>query len=140
MRYIKALAPVLAMAMFASLPRIGFAADWQLAAESDAKKVYVNLQSLKREGSIVQATAKENFFQPQMSAKKKPYLSARNIYKFDCTANRVAFKSIKAYEQADLQGKEVQKAEYSDKNLSWQDVPAKSMFEAIQVFVCKRAP
>jgi hypothetical protein len=122
------------------LPGVGFAADWQLAAESDVKKVYINLQSLQREGSIVQAAAKEEFFQPQLSPKKKQYLSAKNIYKFDCTTNRVAFKSIKAYEQPDLQGKEVQKAEYSDKNLSWQDIPTKSMFEALQVFVCKRAP
>ena len=139
MRNVKAGLSVL-VTMIAVLPGAGLAADWQLAAESDAKQVYVNVQSLQREGSIVQAAAKENFFQPQMSAKKKPYLSAKNIYRIDCTANRIAFKSIKAYEQADLQGKEVQKAEYKDQNLSWQDIPPKSMFEALQVFVCKRAP
>jgi hypothetical protein len=115
--------------------------DWQQVAEADSKTVFVNLNSLKRNGNIVQATVKENYVEPQPSAKKdKTFLSARNVYRFDCSAARVAYKEMHAFPLADLQGKEIQKAEYRDKNLVWMDAPSGTVFEALLRYSCDKAP
>ncbi|HSQ70508.1 MAG TPA: surface-adhesin E family protein [Steroidobacteraceae bacterium] len=115
-------------------------ANWEEIAASDSKEVFVNLNSLQRNGEIVSATVKENFVAPQPAKKDKTYLSAKNAYRFDCANRKVAYKSMKAYPQAELQGEPVQKAEFKDKNLIWRDAPERSMDAALLDYVCTKAP
>ena len=60
------------------------AADWQPVADSDAKQVFFNAESLKRAGDLVTVWAKENYSAPQPAAKKNTtYLSTRVEYRLD---------------------------------------------------------
>lgn len=115
-------------------------ANWEEIAASDSKEVFVNLNSLQRDGGIVSATVKENFVAPQPAKKDKTYLSAKNVYRFDCANRKVAYKSMKAYPQLELQGEPVQKAEFKDKNLIWRDAPERSMDAALLEYACAKAP
>jgi hypothetical protein len=115
------------------------AADWQPIAESDAKQVFFNAESLKRAGDLVTVWAKENYSAPQPAAKKnKTYLSTRVEYRLDCAQRKVATASIKAYPEAELGGDVVQKAAWSDKNLQWLDAPPGSVFDAMLNYACQR--
>ena len=115
-------------------------ANWEEIAASDSKEVFVNLNSLQRNGQIVSASVKENFVAPQPAKKDKTYMSAKNVYHFDCVNRKVAYKSMKAYPQLELQGEPVQKAEFKDKNLIWRDAPERSMDAALLEYVCAKAP
>lgn len=115
-------------------------ANWEEIAASDSKEVFVNLNSLQRNGQIVSASVKENFVAPQPAKKDKTYMSAKNVYHFDCVNRKVAYKSMKAYPQLELQGEPVQKAEFKDKNLIWRDAPERSMDAALLDYACEKAP
>jgi hypothetical protein len=115
------------------------AADWQPVAESDAKQVFFNAESLKRAGDLVTVWAKENYSAPQPAAKKnKTYLSTRVEYRLDCAQRKVATASVKAYPEAELGGEVVQKASWSDKNLQWLDAPPGTVFDAMLNYACQR--
>ena len=115
------------------------AADWQPVADSDAKQVFFNAESLKRAGDLVTVWAKENYATPQPAAKKnKTYLSTRVEYRLDCAQRRIATASIKAYPEAELVGDVVQKASWSDKNLQWLDAPPGTVFDAMLNYACNR--
>lgn len=115
------------------------AADWQPVAESDAKQVFFNAESLKRAGDLVTVWAKENYAEPQPAAKKgRTYRSARVEYRLDCAQRRVATASVKAYPEVDLGGEVVQKASWSDKNLQWLEAPAGTVFDAMLKYACER--
>jgi hypothetical protein len=114
------------------------ATDWESVAESDAKHVFLNPDSIAPVGGMIKASAKENFQAPQPTGKKgKSFLSSRSTYHFDCAPRRVAIKSIKAYSDTELQGEVVQKAEWSDRNLQWMDAPAGTVFGVMLDRVCK---
>lgn len=115
-------------------------ANWEEIAASDSKEVFVNLNTLQRNGGIVSAAVKENFVAPQPAKKDKTYLSAKNIYHFDCANRKVAYKSMKLYPQLELQGEPLQKTEFKDKNLIWRDAPERSMDAALLEYVCAKAP
>jgi hypothetical protein len=139
--HIRIFSAVIAALVVAALPGMASAqANWEEIAASDSKEVFVNLNSLQRNGEIVSAAVKENFVAPQPAKKDKTYLSAKNVYHFDCANRKVAYKSMKAYPQLELQGEPVQKAEFKDKNLIWRDAPERSMDAALLEYVCAKAP
>ena len=115
------------------------AANWQEVVKSDTQQVFIDVSSLTRTGDVVQASAKTNFGSPMMTAKNEPYLSADNVYRLDCAQRKVALKSIRAYADADLQGKVMQKANFYDNNLQWMDAPQDSVFAHMIDFACERA-
>jgi len=115
------------------------AANWQEVVKSDTQQVFIDVSSLTRTGDVVQASAKTNFVSPMMTAKNDPYLSADNVYRLDCAQRKVALKSIRAYADADLQGKVMQKANFYDNNLQWMDAPQDSVFAHMIDFACERA-
>jgi hypothetical protein len=122
-----------------AFPLASSAADWQPIAESDAKQVFFNAESLKRSDDLVTVWAKENYSSPQPAAKKnKTYLSARVEYRLDCARRMVATASVKAYPEAELGGEVVQKASWSDKNLQWLDAPPGTIFDAMLNYACQR--
>jgi hypothetical protein len=112
---------------------------WEEVVKSDNQQVFIDTSSLARSGDVVEASAKTNFASPMMTAGNKPYLSANNVYRLDCTQRKVAIKSIRAYSEADLQGKVMQKANFYEKNLQWEDAPQDSVFAHLIDFACKRA-
>lgn len=114
------------------------AAQWQSVAVSDNQEAFVDTVSMATVGGFVEARTKQNFNQPQASAKKdKTYLSALNTYRFDCAQRRLAMKELVAYEGPDLQGAVVQKATSTDKSLRWLDAPTGTVFGEVLDFVCK---
>lgn len=120
-------------------PLAVLAADWQPVAESDAKQVFFNAESLKRAGDLVTVWAKENYASAQPAAKKnKTYLSTRVEYRLDCAQRKVATASVKAYPETELGGEVVQKASWSDKNLVWLDAPPGTVFDSMLNYACQR--
>lgn len=115
------------------------AADkWHPVAKTDNQEAFVNPASLAVVGGFVEIRAKQNFVQPQPSAKKgKTYLSTRAIYRFDCAQRKVAMKELRAYAGPDLQGDTVQKAKADDKNLQWLDAPESTVFGELLDYACQ---
>jgi len=118
------------------------AADkWHPVVKTDTQEAFVNTSSIVAAAPFLEARVKQNFVQPQPSAKKdETYLSARTTYRFDCAQRRMAMKEIRAYAGADLQGEQVQKATSSDKNLQWLDAAPRTVFGELLDYVCKAAP
>ena len=113
------------------------AGTWEEVVKSDNQQVFIDTSSLVRSGDVVEASAKTNFATPMMTSGNKPYLSANNVYRLDCTQRKVAIKSIRAYSDADLHGKVMQKANFYEKNLQWEDAPQDSVFAHMIDFACK---
>jgi len=112
---------------------------WQSVAKTDNQEAFVNTSSIKTVNGQIEARVKQNFAQPQQSAKKdKTYLSARSTYRFDCAQRRVGMKELRAYPAADLKGDVVQKATSSDKNLTWVDAQKATVFGEVLDYVCGR--
>ena len=114
---------------------------WQAVAKTETQEAFVNRQSITAVGGMFEANAKQDFTQPQPSAKKdKTFLSSRTTFRVDCTQRRVAIKEIRAYAGNDLQGDQVQKMTSSDKYLQWMDAPADTVYGKILDYVCLTGP
>jgi len=119
----------------------GAADKWQSVAKTDNQEAFVNGSSIAAVGGQLEARIKQNFVQPQPSAKKgKAYLSSRTTYRFDCAQRRMAMREVRTYSGSDLQGEPVQKATSSDKNLQWLDAPDSTVFGELLDYVCGRSP
>ena len=115
--------------------------DWVSVAAGDRTEMFVRPSSLKWEGSWLGARTKQNFTEPQASAKQgKTYLSARNDYRIDCPQRRLAYREIEAFAERDLQGDIVQKTQIGEKNLKWMDAPERTVFGELLDYACKNAP
>ena len=115
--------------------------EWYKVAISGNEVAFVNTASIQRVGGMVQVRVKENYLAPVASAKTgKTYQSARTDYRLDCAGRKVAMLETRAFADADLQGKVVQKASRSEKNLIWMDAPRASVFGEILDYGCKHAP
>lgn len=118
----------------------GQAAQWVSVAKADTQEAFVDPASLTFTGSMVDVRAKQNFSSPQPAAKKdKTYLSSQSTYRVDCAGRKVAYKDIRAYEAADLQGPLVQKATFTDNNLQWIDAPQGTVFGELLDYACEQA-
>ena len=114
---------------------------WVSVAKSDRTELFVRPASLKREGAWLSIRTKQNFVEPQPSAKKgKTFLSARNEYRIDCAFQKIAYREMRAYEGLDLQGAVVQKAKSGDKNLKWLDAREGTVFGELLEYACDNAP
>jgi hypothetical protein len=118
------------------------AADtWYKVAISGNEVAFVDTTSIQRIGDKVQVRVKENYLAPVASVKKgKTYQSARTDYRLDCAGRKVAMLETRAFAGTDLQGKVVQKASRSERNLIWMDAPRASVFGEILDYGCKHAP
>jgi hypothetical protein len=122
------------------LPAIVHADDWVSVAKSDRTEVFVKPASLAPAGQWLAVRTRQNFTEPQPSAKQgKSFLSARNDFRIDCAQRRLAYKQIQAYTQADLQGDVVQKTKIGDKNLKWMDAAAGTVFGELLDYACSQA-
>jgi hypothetical protein len=131
----------LAVTACATAPQTAAIGQWQSVAKTDLQEAFIDPSTLAIVGGYVEAGTKLNFAQAQPSAKKdKSYRSARNTYRFDCAQRRVAMKEIRAYEEPDLQGAQVQKATSSDKNLQWLDAPERTVFGELLDYACRNVP
>jgi hypothetical protein len=114
---------------------------WVSIAKSDRTELFVRPSTLKWDGDWLSIRTKQNFVEPQPSAKKgKTFLSARNEYRIDCPFQKIAYREMRAYEGLDLQGTVVQKAESSDKNLKWLDAREGTVFGELLEYACDNAP
>jgi hypothetical protein len=114
--------------------------DWVSVAKSDRTEVFVKPASLAPAGEWLAVRTRQNFMDPQPSAKQgKSFLSARNDYRIDCAQRRLAYKQIEAFAQPDLQGEVVQKTKIGEKNLKWMDAPAGTVFGELLDYACSQA-
>jgi hypothetical protein len=115
--------------------------DWVTVATGDRTEVFVRPSSLQWEGNWLSVRTRQNFTEPQASAKQgKTYLSARNDYRIDCPQRRLAYREIQAFAGPDLQGDVVQKTQIGDKNLKWMDAPERTVFGELLDYACSNAP
>jgi len=132
---------VCALSAAGALAQEATADKWQLVAKTDTQQAFVNRQSITAVEGMFEAKAKQDFTQPQPSAKKdKTFLSSRTTFRIDCTQRRVAIKEIRAYAGNDLQGDQVQKMSSGDKYLQWLAAPADTVYGKILDFVCLTGP
>ena len=114
---------------------------WYKVAISGSEVAFVDTNSIRTVGTLVDVQVKENYLAPKPAAKEgKTFQSARTDYRLDCAQRKVAMRETEAFEGSDLQGKEVQKASRNDRNLIWMDAPRASVFGEILDYGCKNAP
>ena len=114
---------------------------WQPVAKTETQEAFVNRQSITAVDGMFEAKAKQDFTQPQPSAKKdKTFLSSRTTFRVDCSQRRLAIKEIRAYAGNDLQGDQVQKMSSSDKYLQWLEAPSGTVYGKILDYVCLTGP
>lgn len=139
--WVLAAAGVCALSTGGALAQDASGDKWQPVAKTDTQEAFVNRQSITAVGGMFEANAKQDFTQPQPSAKKdKTFLSSRTTFRVDCTQRRLAVKEIRAYAGNDLQGDQVQKMTSSDKYLQWLDAPADTVYGKILDYVCLTGP
>jgi Surface-adhesin protein E len=115
--------------------------QWSSVAKVERTEVFVNPSSIKRDGAWLSVRTKQNFLEPQPSARKgKSFLSARNEYRIDCGGRRLAYRELQAYADLDLQGAVIQKTRIGEKNLKWMDAPEHTVFGELLDYACKNAP
>ena len=103
--------------------------------------MFVRPSTLKWEGAWLSVRTRQNFVEPQPSAKQgKTFLSARNDYRIDCQQRRLAYQEIRAFAAADLQGDVVQKTRIGEKNLKCLDAPDRTVFGELLDYACPNAP
>ena len=125
----------------AGLPVAHGQEPWVSVAESDSTELFVRPSTLKWDGDWLSIRTKQNFVEPQPSAKKgKTFLSARNEYRIDCAFQKIAYREMRAYEGLDLQGALVQKAKSGEKNLKWLDAREGTVFGELLEYACDNAP
>ena len=130
-----------AVVVLAFVPGIAPGQAWESVAKADSREAFVDPASITLAGTQVEVRAKEKFSAPQPAAKKdKTYLSSQSTYRVDCAGRKLAYKEIQAFPEADLQGKVVQKAKFSDKNLQWMDAPSDTVFGELLDYACQHAP
>lgn len=113
---------------------------WYKVAISGSEEAFVDTNSIRTVGTLVQVQVKENYLAPRAAAKEgKTFQSARTDYRLDCAGRKVAMRETEAFESRDLQGKVVQKASRSDKNLIWMDAPRASVFGEVLDYGCRNA-
>ncbi|MBL8201745.1 MAG: hypothetical protein JNK40_12290 [Chromatiales bacterium] len=114
---------------------------WYKVAVSGSEEAFVDTNSIRAAGGLVQVQVKENYLAPRPAAKEgKTFRSARTDYRLDCARRKVAMRQTEAFEGTDLQGNVVQKASRSEKNLIWVDAPRASVFGEVLDYGCKNAP
>jgi len=119
----------------------GETAEWASVAKTERTEVFVDDASIARSGALVSVMTRQAFVEPQPAARQgRTYLSARNEYRVDCAARRLAYREIRAYAQPDLQGAVVQKTRIGEKNLKWMDAPKSTVFGELLDYTCQRAP
>jgi hypothetical protein len=115
--------------------------EWVSVAKGDRTEVFVETASLQWSGSWLAVRTRQEFTEPQASAKEgKTFLSARNDYRIDCAERRLAYSEMQAYAQAELQGDVVQKTKIGERNLKWMDAPAGTVFGELLDYACSHAP
>lgn len=115
--------------------------DWLSVAKSERTELYVRPASLAWDGPWLSVRTRQEFVEPQPSAKKgKTFLSARNEYRVDCSQRRLAYREMEAYAEAGLQGARVQKTKIGEKNLKWMDAPEHTVFGELLDYACQHAP
>ena len=87
------------------------ATGWYKVAISGSEEAYVDTNSIRTVGTLVDVQVKENYLAPRPAAKEgKTFQSARTEYRLDCAQRKVAMRETEAFEGPELQGNEVQKA------------------------------
>jgi hypothetical protein len=128
------------LAMAQQAPATG-ADKWYSVATSDSEVAFVNTNSIKTVGTMIEVRVKENFTAPRPAAKEgKTYQSTRTVYRVDCATRKIAMSKTEAFPGKDLQGDVVQKASRNDRNLIWMDAPTATVFFEIVTYTCRHAP
>jgi hypothetical protein len=133
----------LALAWSAAVPAAEVAAvAWVSIAKTERTEVFADPASLARSPTApwVMVSTKQNFTEPQPSAKKgKSFLSAKNEYRVDCENRRLAYREMRTYAEPDLLGAPVQKTKIGEKNLKWMDAASGTVFGEILDYACANA-
>ena len=115
--------------------------DWLSVAKSERTELFVRPASLAWDGQWLSVRTRQEFVEPQPSAKKgKTFLSARNEYRVDCSQRRLAYREMEAYAESGLRGARVQKTKIGEKNLKWMDAPERTVFGELLDYACQNAP
>lgn len=114
---------------------------WVSVAKGERTEVFLETASLQWAGPWLAVRTRQEFVEPQASAKKgKTFLSARNDYRIDCAQRRLAYREMHAYAQAGLQGDVVQKTKIGERNLKWMDAAPGTVFGELLDYACNHAP
>ena len=115
--------------------------EWVSIARSDRTELFVKPSTLAWAGDWISVRSKQNFVEPQPSARKRrTFLSARNEYRIACAHRKIAYREMRAFAEPDLQGTVVQKSRTSDKNLVWMNADEGTVFGELLEFACDNAP
>lgn len=112
--------------------------DWQLVAETDTQKAFVDFASIAAGGAYLDANVKFEYASPQPWQGEKTYSSVASLVRADCAGQRMADRETKAYAAPGLQGDVVRKASRSEKNLIWYAATRPTVVGEVLAAICKK--
>jgi hypothetical protein len=113
------------------------ATEWAPVAKSETQQAFVDPASRRERDGYVEAAVRYDYATPQPYG-RRTFLSARNVYRFDCAGARIADRENVVYAEPELRGRKVGDATRSTKNLIWRAVTPQTVDGAVLHYVCAR--
>jgi hypothetical protein len=110
---------------------------WTSVAKTDRQEAFVDPASRRERDGFLEAVVRYDYVEPQPYGRKS-FLSARNVYRFDCANARIADRENRVYAERDLQGKEVANASRGAKNPVWRNALPKTVDGVVLDYVCRK--
>ena len=111
-------------------------ADWELVGQTDAAKHYVDISSIRKQGSYLVAWSMADYFKIQTLDSGEMYMSTKTLNVFKCLEVQSGSKSAVAYSEKFGSGNVV--ISYSDEmyEVKFQDIVPDTVYDTIYEKVC----
>lgn len=110
------------------------AAEWTMIQASDNENVYVDFDTLQKNGNLVTASTLNDYY----SAQQKKELSTQFTELHDCKSKKFKALSISYYSENMAKGNVIQAANFNEPEIAWSDVVKHSVGELKANIICSR--
>jgi len=110
------------------------AAEWTMIQSSENENVYVDFETLKRNGNLVTvATLNDYYF-----AQQKKELSTQFTELHDCASKKFKAVSVSYYSENMAKGNVIQAVNFNESEIAWSDAVKHSVGELKANIICSK--
>ncbi len=110
------------------------AAEWTMIQSSDHENVYVDFDTLQKNGDLVTISTVNDYY----FAQQKKELSTQFTELHDCKNKKFKAVSINYYSENMAKGNVIQAANFSESEIVWADIVKYSVGELKANIICSR--
>jgi hypothetical protein len=111
--------------------------QWQSVAKTDLQEAFVDVRSRAPVAGGFEVAVRYEYASPQPFG-RATFQSARNVYRLDCAAGRIADRENRVYAEHGLGGRQVAKSTRSARNLAWRDAAPHTVDGVVLDYVCRK--